>query len=364
MSSSALQEHKSASFARSSRLVRYLALAYLLLVGYASLYPFSGWLSPSKELRAFLTAPWPQYLTATDVTLNVLAYLPVGVLLTLVLMPRMPRWRAALVASLTGVVLSFAIEMIQVYLPRRIPSNVDLLLNTAGALAGAWFAAWIGNRWLLSGEMYRLRERWFHSGTVVDVGFLLLTLWLVTQFNGEIWLFGNGDVRQLLPGVGSMRYSAPAYLLIEAGVAAMNFAAVALMLTALSRSIGAAAISVAVLLAVALGLKTLAAAALFVPGNPALWITPGSLWGLAIGAALWAMLALVPKPLQIAAAAGLLALAMALVNAAPENPYLNAALQVWQHGHYASLNELTRLLSSAWSFAAIAFLAYAGYRLR
>lgn len=351
-------------FARRSRLVRYLAIAYLVLVGYASLYPFSGWLSPSKEARAFLTAPWPQYLTAADVILNVLAYLPLGLLLALVLMPRMRRWQAALAASLAGTVLSFAIEMIQVHLPRRIPSNVDLLCNGVGAIAGAWTAAWIGNRWLLSGELYRLRERWFHSGTVVDVCFLLLILWLVTQFNGEIWLFGNGDVRHLLPGFGSMRYSAPAYLLIEAGVAAMNFAGVALMLTAIARSFGAAAISVAILLGAALGLKTLAAAALFVPGDPALWVTPGSIWGLAIGILLWALAALAPKPVQVAIAAALIALAMALVNAAPENPYLSAALQVWQHGHYASINELTRVLSSAWSFAAIAFLAYAGYRLR
>jgi VanZ family protein len=336
----------------------------LLLVGYASLYPFSGWLSPSSEARAFLTAPWPQYLTATDVTLNVLAYLPVGLLLALTLMPRMPRWSAAAAASICGIALSFAIEMIQVYLPGRIPSNVDLLCNGAGALTGACLAALTGNRWLLSGELYRLRERWFRSGTPADVCFLLLTLWLATQLNAEIWLFGNGDVRHLLPGVSGMGYNARAYLLTEAGVAALNFAGVALMLTAIARSLSGAAVSLAVLLAAALGLKTLAAAVLFVPGNPFLWITPGSVRGLGAGVVLWAALLFAPRSLQVTAAATLLALAMALVNAAPENPYLSATLLVWQHGHYASLNQLTRLLSSGWSFAAIAFLAYAGYRLR
>jgi hypothetical protein len=298
------------------------------------------------------------------VILNVLAYLPVGLLLALALMPRLPRAAAAATASLAGIALSFAIEMIQVYLPGRIPSNIDLLCNGAGAITGACLAALAGNRWLLSGELYRLRERWFHSGTPVDVCFLLLTLWLVTQLNAEIWLFGNGDVRNLLPGVSGMGYSARAYLLTEAGVAALNFAGVALMLTAISRSMAGAAVSLAVLVAVALGLKTLAAAVLFVPGNPLLWVTPGSIWGLCAGMALWAALLLAPKALQVATAATLLALAMALVNAAPENPYLSATLFVWQHGHYASLNQLTRLLSSGWSFAAIAFLAYAGYRLR
>ena len=46
MDTSALTDSASASFARSSRLVRYLAIAYLGLVAYASLYPFSGWLAP------------------------------------------------------------------------------------------------------------------------------------------------------------------------------------------------------------------------------------------------------------------------------------------------------------------------------
>ncbi len=353
-----------ASLARNSKLAHYLTIAYLALVGYASLYPFSDWRVPSPEVRGFLSAPWPYYLTWADVMLNVLAYVPVGLLVALVFMPRMPRWLAVMLASVIGVALSLVIEIVQVYIPARIPSNVDLLWNGSGAIAGAWLAAWIGNRWILSGELYRLRERWFHAGSVVDICFLLLALWLVTQLNADIWLFGNGDVRHLLPEVSAVTYSAPAYALIEAGVAALNFAGVGLMLAAISRSLPASAVSAALLLGVALLLKTFAAVVLFVPGNPALWLTPGSIWGLAAGLLIWMSLLVTPKPLQIAAAAMFLALAMALVNAAPEHPYVNATLQVWRHGHYGSLTELTRVLSGAWSFAAIAFLAYAGYRLK
>ena len=364
MDTSALTDSASASFARSSRLVRYLAIAYLGLVAYASLYPFSGWLAPSIQVRDLLTAPWPRYLTVADVSLNVLAYLPLGLLLALALMPRMPRWLAAVVAAAAGVVLSFSIEAAQIYLPGRVPSNVDLLCNAIGAAVGAAIAAGLGERWLLSGELYRVRRRLFHHGTAVDFGFLLLTLWLITQLNGEIWLFGNGDIRHLIPGTAAIGYSARGYPFFEAGVAALNLAGVALLLTAMSRSPVAAIASVAGLVGLALVLKTLAAAALFVPGNPLLWVTPGSVWGLLAGAALWAVLALAPKALQLAVAAMLLALATALVNAAPENPYLSAILQVWQHGHFASLNQLTRMLSSAWSFLAIAYLVYAGFRLR
>jgi len=39
--------HPGSRYARSSILVRYLALAYLALVVHASLYPFAGWREPA-----------------------------------------------------------------------------------------------------------------------------------------------------------------------------------------------------------------------------------------------------------------------------------------------------------------------------
>jgi VanZ family protein len=354
----------SGSYTKGSKLVRYLLVAYLLLVAYTSLYPFSDWRAPNDEVHAFLAADWPRFQTWSDIALNALAYLPLGALFALVLLPYFHRVLAAVLAAMLASGLSLAVEHVQIYLPARIPSNVDLLCNSAGAAVGAALAAWLGKRWLLSGDLRRVRERWFASGAVVDYGFLLLALWLITQINAEIWLFGNGDVRHLLPNAPAVAYSAQTYLLLEAGVAALNFAGVMLMLSAISRSLRAALVSGAILLAVALGLKSLASAALFVSGNPGLWFTPGSTTGLAVGAAIWLVLVALPRPLQAAAAAACLALGMALVNAAPENPYLVATLQVWQHGHYAAVNGLTRVLSSAWPYAAMAYLAYAGYRLR
>src|SRR6218665_1181649 len=48
-----------------------------------------------------------------------------------------PGRRAVLLATLAGALLSLAMEFLQIYLPRRVPSNLDLALNAAGALAGA-----------------------------------------------------------------------------------------------------------------------------------------------------------------------------------------------------------------------------------
>jgi VanZ family protein len=325
---------------------------------YASLYPFADWHVPNDEAARFLFAGWPSYIVASDVVLNVLAYVPLGLLLTLLWMGRVPRWAAVALGVTAGMLLSLSIEFAQAYLRTRISSNVDVLTNSIGALWGAAAAHVWGERWLLSGELHRLRERHFVAGARTDLAFVLLALWLLTQLNAEIWLFGNGDLRHLIPANFGMRYAADAYLLLEAGVAALNFAGVAFLTGAIARSFAAAAVSVTALSVTALVLKTIASMALFVPGNPGLWLTPGSALGLVAGVILWLPLARCSPARSMRAAAICFAAGLLLVNLAPENPYLVAALQVLQRGHFLPFNAMTGLLSSWWPFLAFAFLAY------
>ncbi|NCP40015.1 MAG: VanZ family protein, partial [Rhodoferax sp.] len=55
-----------------------LALVYLGLVVYASLYPFGPWRDQGNDPWVFLLAPWPKYWTGFDVVSNVLGYIPLG----------------------------------------------------------------------------------------------------------------------------------------------------------------------------------------------------------------------------------------------------------------------------------------------
>jgi VanZ family protein len=109
-------------------------------VVYASLYPFADWRDQGISPFRFLTAPLPQYWTGFDVGANLLGYAPLGFLLALsALRSQRVRW-AVTMAVLAGGLLSLAMETLQSYLPSRIPSNVDLALNTLGAWLGACFA--------------------------------------------------------------------------------------------------------------------------------------------------------------------------------------------------------------------------------
>ena len=353
----------SARYARSSRLVAYLTVAYLLLVVYASLYPFTDWRVPNDDATRFLFGGWPSYIVASDVVLNILAYMPLGLLLTLLWMGRVPRWFAVGLSVAAGMLLSLSIEFAQAYLATRISSSVDVLTNSIGALWGAVAARVWGERWLLSGELRRLREHHFRAGARIDLAFVLLALWLLTQLNAEIWLFGNGDLRRLFSIDLRLRYSADAYLLLEAGVAALNFAGVGFLIGAIARSFAAAAVTVTALILTALMLKTIASMALFIPGNPGLWLTPGSVLGLVAGMMLWLPLARSSPVRSMRAAAICFAAGFFLVNLAPENPYLVAALQILQRGQFLPFNAMTGLLSSWWPvlvFASLLFLIRGG----
>lgn len=344
------------SYARRSWLVKYLAVAYTLLVAYASLYPFSPWRPLAGSPLAFLLEPWPRYYTAADVALNVLGYLPFGLLVALAAMVwTTPRW-AALSATLAGTALSLGMETLQSFLPPRVPSNLDLLSNGLGALAGALTAVTGGERWLLSGQLYRMRSRMFLPGAFVDAGFVVLVLWLFTQLYPAVWLFGNGDLRFLFQDPHNLAYSPGTYRWIEAGVTGLNLAGIATLMLSLSRRGHSVAAPLLVLVTAALLLKSVAALTLFKPGDASLWLTPGAMLGIPAGLALYLGLARMPVQLLPIIAVALLLAGAALVNIAPENPYIVASIQMWSRGHFLSFNGTTRLVSSLWPFLAAGYL--------
>ena len=94
-----------------------LSLAFICLVVYASLYPFSEWRDQEISPLRFLTAPFPRYWTGFDVGINIAGYAPLGFLLALsALRSRRLGW-AVTVATLVAGALSLSMETLQTYLP-------------------------------------------------------------------------------------------------------------------------------------------------------------------------------------------------------------------------------------------------------
>jgi VanZ family protein len=349
----------------SSSLPRFFLVVYVLLVVYASLYPLAGWRDPGGPALAFLAAPWPRYVTVFDLAANFFGYFLYGLLCVLAFYGRLSRGNAVLLAVATGALLSLLLESAQSFLPARIASNADVLANVAGAMAGSVLAA-IFARWLLGGGPLRsLRNQALMPGAAADLGLGLLALWLFAQLNPATLLFGSGDLRDLLASAEGARHRVELFVSIEAAITAMNLAAVAVLASAGARPEAPVRRMVALLVFAALVVKTLAFAIVMRAEHVLAWLTPGAQLGLAAGivlamAALW-----LPRPARLALAAVLLMAATVLVNLAPPNPYFAATLKVWEQGHFLNFNGLTRLVSAAWPFAALAYLVYlASSRLR
>ena len=350
---------------RESQLPRFFLAVYVLLVVYATLYPLNGWREPGGPAFAFLAAPWPRYVTAFDLAANFFGYLPYGLLCVLALIRRRGAAVSVTLAVVTGAVLSLLLETAQSFLPPRIPSNIDVLANVAGVagggIAAAWFAPWL----LGGGPLRRLRAHALVPGAAADLGLALLGLWLLAQLNPATLLFGSGDLRDLVASAAGEPHKAEIFVSIEAAITAMNLAAVVVLASAGTRP-GAPVRRLAILLVVvALAVKTFAFAILMHAEHVFAWLTPGAQLGLAAGVALAAVALWLPGAARLALAAVLLMGATVLVNLAPPNPYFAATLKVWEQGHFLNFNGLTRLVSAAWPFAALAYLVYlASSRLR
>ncbi len=334
------------------RLAGVCAGGYLIIVLLASLYPFAGWRSTGTGMFAYLSMAWPAYHTPGDVELNVLGYLPLGVLLGLAL-ERQGRRVAVGLATLLPGALSVLLEGLQTYLPARVPSKLDVLANLAGAGIGAVLTV---EGWQRHGRSWRSGQGLFRPGPLTDVGLIVLLLWLFTQLNPEVALFATGDLGHLFGLLPELPYQASAYFLLELAITALNLTA-ALMLAALLTPAGAPWLRpLAGLLGAALGVKTLASFALFAPGGATLWMTRAAALGLALGAVLFLGLQRAPRRAAIALCALALLVGLLLVNLVPPNPYLQASAHALQYGHFASFRAITRLVSALWPLLSLAYL--------
>lgn len=348
-----------------------LAAAWIALIVYASLHPFSGWHWPEQatasEWLRLLWLPAPRS-SRFDLWSNFLAYLPLGLLLAVGwLRDGRSSVGALTLATLAGIGLSLAMEWTQILLPMRVPSRVDVALNAAGAAVGAALAGTLQGLGALQ-RWQRLRDRWFvpHGAA----GLALLLTWPVGLLFPPPLPLGLGEgLSRAARALGDALTDTALdgwWPTPEAHVAlAPGLEWVASVLGALAPCwIGYVMtrqpLHRLVLLAGALTLgvaaTTLSTAMNFGPDHALTWITPVLEGALIAAALIGAPLALVPR--RAVAALGLIGLTslIALVAQAGTDPYLASSLHAWEQGRFIRFHGVAQWVGWLWPFAAMLFL--------
>jgi len=345
-----------------------LALAAICLIVYASLYPFTDWRDQGISPFRFLTAPLPQYWTGFDVGANLLGYAPLGFLLALsALRSRRVSW-AVTVAVLACGLLSLAMETLQSYLPVRIPSNVDLLLNTLGAWLGACFA-WALEKTGVVDRWSRFRARWFAHDS--RGALVLLLLWPVALLFPASVPMGLGQVFERLESALADALVDTPFLqwmpmrdmelqplvpIAELICVALGALIPCLLGYCVIRTLWQrAAFSIAAV-AIGIGASALSAALSYGPDHAWAWLDIPVQVGIGLAAVLALLLLAVPR--RAAAALALLALAihLGLLNQAPADPYFAQTLQTWEQGRFIRFHGVVQWLGWLWPYAALLYV--------
>jgi VanZ family protein len=322
---------------------------WALLIAYASLYPFFPLRMPAMEaVTGFFGGA--RYVIRSDIAFNVVAYLPLGVFACLYFRGIGDGRRAILKAALLGAALSLAMELMQLFVPNRHASAIDLVSNTAGALVGALaFAEPVYS--LATRPLGELRDGHVIPGAWGDAGLVLLMLWLLAQLNPALPFFGAGDV-----GGGEVRVEVE---ILRAAAVSMSICGFGMFAGALLKS-GQGSLRVTmVLLSIAVWLKFAAAPLLLQPHYRAEWVDEARVAGLLLGILAFVPLRTVSRPGRIYLGV-VLTLAGALFSKifgtySPAEELVR--LFRWPHGQVGSFATLTRFLHELWPFAAVVFLS-------
>jgi VanZ family protein len=328
-----------------------LAIAgYVLLLVYGSLYPFTGWHEPLEGALDFLAAPWPRYFTRSDILTNLLVYLPLGVLLA---GGGKRRPLAAFGVALSGaLLLSLTLESLQTFLPGRVASRQDWLLNGLGAALGALAVLAAHSQLAPVRTLRAARHSAFLPGQVTDLALLVLGLWALAQL---IPLLLYLDANSLQKGLMTLwrALMQPALLHWQKLAAdTLSVAGLGLFVTLHARSA-----------------KSLMPLYIFFIAAVLLLRLPVTSWRLSLESGAGALLGLTmamaflraPRSVRLGAAAAMIFLGFALAKLAPEfSLWFKPPREVnWVPfaGRMHSLHGFADMLASVWPFLALAALA-------
>ncbi len=317
------------------RLPLLLIAGYFLFILYGSLSPFTGWRDQGLNFADVLKEPLVLTFTAFDAAVNMLSYVPFGFLVALALRSRLGAIPSALLALVCGMLVSAGMEFLQMYLPTRVSSNLDILTNTSGSALGGLIAvsmsSWVGLRMAVK----RWRSHFFQHGKGSDLGLALLALWVFGHINPTLPLLGNVFIaeieRQPFASVPAEPFGWWASIAVALNLLMLG----TLLLTLLRTPRRVLTTLLAVLCMVAL-LKFIIAAVLLKSWALLLWINGEAMLGILLGFMLLMAIVWLPRITVIGVGSVVAASYFVIVNFVVDRNTPSAAMSIY-HWHYLHL---------------------------
>jgi VanZ family protein len=363
---------------------------WVLLIVYASLFPFEGWNVPSGlSVLSAMSLPWPPWRDRFDEVANLVGYMPFGALACIAaIRGGRDHRQGVLIAVVLAAGVSYAVEVAQSFLPVRVPSLKDTAFNVTGAGIGAAMAAVLHHggftqRW------QRVREFWFERNSAVAI--TLLMLWpvgllfpapvplalghswsvvadaVLAAVDGTPWApavqdWLNGLPRDPSPAGSSPPGDSPLHTLHELAMVGLGFLAPCLLAYACTARPKHRLILATGAMLLAMSVTTLAVAMSFGPDHALAWLTPRVALGLCVGVALAA--SAVALPPRWAAWWGVLVVVglLAAVAFAPSDPYYAAYLSSWEQGRFMRFHGVAQWVGWLWPYGAVWWLLLRGWR--
>ena len=326
-------------------LARAISLSYALLIIYVSLNPFDFDLQNGIPVWAWLDAPLPRFITLFDVSVNILAYIPLGFLIVFAAYPRWRNFIALGIAITLSAALAFSVESLQSWLPTRIPSQMDLWANVLGGLLGGLLAIPLGPQWLSGSAIRRRFDQWFGLNWSACALFLLFP-W-AQIYPQSSWL-GTGVWGHAIFGSIDWGTTVVNHLAQETVITAHYWLGTALLLSLGMRNKAPQWKILNGLLCCTVLIKIIFTALQFGAEFSLLWLTAGAVWGMLLGSILLKWALHLSGGVKFWLALGCLISATIAMNLLPDNPYFVLTMRHWHQGRLLHFNELTQWVSVVW----------------
>jgi hypothetical protein len=264
--------------------------------------------------------------------------------------------------------LSLCMETLQNYLPGRVPSREDWLLNTAGALLGAAVAVLL-ERWGAIDHWSRFRARWFVPQA--RGGLTLLALWPTALLFPAAVPFGLGQVVERLEwALAEWLDDTPLLEWIPVRAAELQpllpgSQVICVMLgllipcllgSCVIRSRWRRALFVPVCVGMGVAVTALSAALSWGPSHAWAWLDLPAQIGIVAAFVSGIAMALAPWRASATLLLLVLGLHLNLLNQAPESAYFAQTLHEWEQGRFIRFHGLAQWLGWVWPYVALVYV--------